>query len=225
MRCFLAALALAMALFSSGASADDSFRSDDRYRAAQGADARDVTRAKRCPPPFSCPKKGRRAAGRRDAGDDRCRCGRRRHFVRSCPRAARKSRCSFDPQTIGDERDGLPAIVSLAGVRPGLRAGGGPGARCGASPWSTRGRAASTIRTERRFRFSGKGVVPVNDAARKGTAGRAIATGGVAAQQSAASGADWITVAIIAGHGTRNRGLARGPSMDWCQKRQQEAAA
>jgi hypothetical protein len=59
MRCFLAALALAGALvsFSSGVSADGRFLGGDRYRAAQGADARDVTRAKRCPPPFSCRKK------------------------------------------------------------------------------------------------------------------------------------------------------------------------
>jgi hypothetical protein len=43
----------------------------------------------------------------------------------------------------------------------------------------------------------GKRVVPVNDAACKGTAGGVIATGGVTAQQSAASGADRITVALI----------------------------
>jgi lysozyme family protein len=43
----------------------------------------------------------------------------------------------------------------------------------------------------------GKGVVPVNDGARRGAAGGAIATGGVVAQQSAANGADWIVVAVI----------------------------
>ena len=70
----------------------------------------------------------------------------------------------------------------------------------------------------------GKGVVPVNDAARKGTAGGAIATGGVTAQQSAASGADWITVAIIV---VVAIAIAAGAwaFWHWRQKRQQEAAA
>ena len=39
--------------------------------------------------------------------------------------------------------------------------------------------------------------MPVNDAARRSTSGGAIATGGVTAQQSATSGADWITIAVI----------------------------
>jgi lysozyme family protein len=71
---------------------------------------------------------------------------------------------------------------------------------------------------------SGKGIVPVNDAARKGTAGGAIATGGVTAQQSAASGADWITIAIII-----VAAIAIAASVwafwHWRQKRQQAAAA
>jgi uncharacterized protein HemX len=66
--------------------------------------------------------------------------------------------------------------------------------------------------------------VPVNDAARKGTAGGAIATGGVAAQQSAASGADWITVAIIV-VAALAIGAGAWAFWHWRQKRQQEAAA
>ena len=70
----------------------------------------------------------------------------------------------------------------------------------------------------------GKGVVPVNDAARKGTAGGAIAAGGVTAQQSAASGADWITIAIIV---LAAIAIAAGAwaFWHWRQKRQQEAPA
>ena len=70
----------------------------------------------------------------------------------------------------------------------------------------------------------GKGVVPVNDAARKGSAGGAIATGGAAAQQSAASGADWITVALII---VAALAIAVGAwaFWRWRQKRQQEAPA
>ena len=73
-------------------------------------------------------------------------------------------------------------------------------------------------------RSSGKGVVPVNDAARKGTAGGAIATGGVTAQQSAASGADWITIAVII---LTTIAIAAGAwaFWRWRQKRQQEAPA
>lgn len=70
----------------------------------------------------------------------------------------------------------------------------------------------------------GKGVVPVNDAARKGTAGGAIATGGAAAQQSAASGADWTTVALIV---LAAIAIAAGAWVfwHWRRKRRQEAAA
>jgi lysozyme family protein len=70
----------------------------------------------------------------------------------------------------------------------------------------------------------GKGVVPVNETARRGTAGGAIATGGVTAQQSAASGADWITVAIII---VAAIAIAAGvwTFWHWRQKRRQEAAA
>jgi lysozyme family protein len=73
-------------------------------------------------------------------------------------------------------------------------------------------------------RAPGKGVVPVNDAARKGTAGGAIATGGAIAQQSAANGAEWmaflliivVTLAIAAGSWA---------FWHWRQQRQQEAPA
>src|SRR4029077_4943200 len=70
----------------------------------------------------------------------------------------------------------------------------------------------------------GKGAVPVNEAARKGTAGGAIATGGAAAQQSAASGADWITIALIV---IAALAIAAGAwaFWHWRQKRQQEAPA
>jgi len=43
----------------------------------------------------------------------------------------------------------------------------------------------------------GKGVVPVSDTARRSTVGGALASGGVAAQQSAANGADWLVIGII----------------------------
>ena len=70
----------------------------------------------------------------------------------------------------------------------------------------------------------GKGVVPVNDAARRSTSGGAIATGGVTAQQSAASGADWITIAVIV---VAALVIAAGAWAFWLwrQKRQQEAPA
>jgi len=70
----------------------------------------------------------------------------------------------------------------------------------------------------------GKGVVPVNDAARKGTAGGAIATGGAAAQQSAASGADWIAIALIVVSALAIAAAAWA-FWRWRQKRQQEAPA
>jgi|SRR5215213_5126877 len=73
-------------------------------------------------------------------------------------------------------------------------------------------------------RAPGKAVVPVNDAARNGTAGGAIATGGAAAQQSAAGGVDWITIALIV---VATLVVAAGAwaFWRWRQKRQQEAPA
>jgi len=70
----------------------------------------------------------------------------------------------------------------------------------------------------------GKGVVPVNDTARKSTAGGAIATGGAAAQQSAAGGADWIVIVLIV---VATLAIAAGAwaLWRWRQKRQQEAPA
>lgn len=70
----------------------------------------------------------------------------------------------------------------------------------------------------------GKGVVPVNDGARRGTAGGAIATGGVVAQQSAANGADWIVIAVIL---VTALAVAAGALVfwHWHQKRRQDAPA
>lgn len=70
----------------------------------------------------------------------------------------------------------------------------------------------------------GKGVVPINEAARNGTAGGAIATGSVTAQQSAASGADWVTIAIIA---TTAIAIAIGVWVfwRWHRRRRHEAPA
>jgi lysozyme family protein len=70
----------------------------------------------------------------------------------------------------------------------------------------------------------GKGVVPVNDAARRGTVGGAIATGGVTAQQSAVNGADWLLIAVILAVAMVIAGGAWA-FWRWHQKRRQEAAA
>jgi lysozyme family protein len=70
----------------------------------------------------------------------------------------------------------------------------------------------------------GKGVVPINDAARKSTAGGAIASGGIAAQQSAENGADWIVVVIIVAIALALAGGAWA-FWRWRQKRRQEAPA
>ena len=70
----------------------------------------------------------------------------------------------------------------------------------------------------------GKGVVPINDAARKSTAGGAIASGGIAAQQSAANGADWIVVVIIMLVALALAGGAWA-FWRWRQKHRQEAPA
>jgi lysozyme family protein len=70
----------------------------------------------------------------------------------------------------------------------------------------------------------GKGVVPINDAARRSTTGGALASGGIAAQQSAASGADWLVIVIIV---LAAVAIAAGgwAFWRWHQKRRQEAAA
>jgi lysozyme family protein len=70
----------------------------------------------------------------------------------------------------------------------------------------------------------GKGVVPVNEAARKSMAGGAIAGGGAAAQHSAANGVDWVTIAIIVMAALAIAAAAWG-FWHWRQKRQQEAPA
>lgn len=73
-------------------------------------------------------------------------------------------------------------------------------------------------------RAPGKGAVPINDAARKSTAGGAIATGGVAAQQAAESGAHWVVVVMAIGAAII---IATGAwaFWRWHQKRRQEAPA
>jgi len=70
----------------------------------------------------------------------------------------------------------------------------------------------------------GKGVVPVNDAARGSTVGGALASGGIAAQQSAVNGADWLVIAIIV---LATLALAGGAFVfwRWHHKRRQEAPA
>jgi lysozyme family protein len=70
----------------------------------------------------------------------------------------------------------------------------------------------------------GKGVVPVNSAARKSAAGGAIASGGIVAHQSAANGADWIVIFIIVALAVAIAG-GTWAFWRWHQKRQQEAAA
>src|SRR3954451_747161 len=68
----------------------------------------------------------------------------------------------------------------------------------------------------------GKGVVPINDTARRSTTGGALASGGIAAQQSAAGGADWLVIPIIV-----LAAIAVGGWAFWrrSQKGRQEAAA
>jgi lysozyme family protein len=70
----------------------------------------------------------------------------------------------------------------------------------------------------------GKGVVPINDTARRSTAGGALASGGIAAQQSATGGADWLIIAIIV---VAALAIAGGAWLfwRWHQKRRQEAPA
>ncbi|HWP16891.1 MAG TPA: glycosyl hydrolase 108 family protein [Xanthobacteraceae bacterium] len=73
-------------------------------------------------------------------------------------------------------------------------------------------------------RAPGKGIVPVNDAARRSTSGGALASGGIAAQQSAAGGADWLVIGIIV---LAAVAIAAGAwaFWRWHQRRRQEAAA
>lgn len=70
----------------------------------------------------------------------------------------------------------------------------------------------------------GKGVVPVNDAARKSSAGGAIVSGGIATQQSAANGADWLAVVIVLAVALAIAGGVWA-FWRWHQKRRQEAPA
>lgn len=70
----------------------------------------------------------------------------------------------------------------------------------------------------------GKGAVPMNESARKGAAGGAIATGTVTAQQATQNGAGWIVIALIA---VAAIAIAAGvwAFWRWRQKRRQEAPA
>jgi lysozyme family protein len=70
----------------------------------------------------------------------------------------------------------------------------------------------------------GKGVVPVNDTARSSTVGGALASGGIAAQQSAVNGADWFIIAVIVLAALVIAGGALA-FWHWHHKRRQEAAA
>src|SRR5947209_4926528 len=67
----------------------------------------------------------------------------------------------------------------------------------------------------------GKGVVPINDAARRTTTGGALASGGIAAQQSAVGGADWLVITIIVVAALAIAGGAWA-FWHWHQKRRQE---
>lgn len=81
------------------------------------------------------------------------------------------------------------------------------------------------IRTEAPANSStGKGIVPANDTARRGAAGGAIATGSVAAQQSAANGVDWFVIAAIAAAAILVA-IAAWFFFHWQHKRRQEAPA
>lgn len=71
---------------------------------------------------------------------------------------------------------------------------------------------------------TGKGVVPVNESARKGAAGGVIATGGVSAQQAAQGGADWIVIALIV-LATIAATTGAWLFWRWRQRRQQHAPA
>jgi lysozyme family protein len=70
----------------------------------------------------------------------------------------------------------------------------------------------------------GKGVVPVNDTARRSTVVGALASGGIAAQQSAVNGPDWVLIAVIV---FAALAIAGGALVfwRWHQKRRQEAPA
>jgi lysozyme family protein len=70
----------------------------------------------------------------------------------------------------------------------------------------------------------GKGVVPLNDTARRSTTGGALASGGIAAQQSAANGVDWLVVAVIVLAAIAIAGGAWA-FWRWHQKRRQDAPA
>jgi lysozyme family protein len=70
----------------------------------------------------------------------------------------------------------------------------------------------------------GKGVVPINNPARKSTAGGALASGGIAAQQAAENGADWTIIVIIVAVALAVAGGA-WIFWRWHQRRRQEAPA
>ena len=97
--------------------------------------------------------------------------------------------------------------------------------RAAASAMADRAARRVPIRNDRPMTPSaGKGVVPVNDVARKGAAGGAIATGGAAAQQSAQGGADWVVIGLMV---LATIAIATGSWLfwRWHQKRRQDAPA
>jgi lysozyme family protein len=127
-------------------------------------------------------------------------------------------------QSICDER-----LSFLQGLKTWPVFGKGWGKRVGevrlaalALADKTAGRAP--IRDAPATTAQGKGIVPVNDTARRGTVGGAIATGGVTAQQSAVNGADWLVIAVILAVALAIAAGSWG-FWHWHQKRRQEAVA
>jgi soluble lytic murein transglycosylase-like protein len=114
MRCFLAARALAgaLALFSSGATADGRFRSDGRYQVAQGADARDVTRTIRCRRHKDICKRSNREPSRSTlAMIDAAAAA--EGILSDLARALVRVESSFDPQKVGAEGE-----IGLTQIKP-----------------------------------------------------------------------------------------------------------
>lgn len=113
MRCFLAALALAgaLALFSPGTSAEGRFFGGHRYQVAQGADARDVTRALRCWRFKTCKRSNREPSQPMLAMIDAAAAA--EGILSDLARALVKVESGFNPHRVG--RDGE---IGLTQIKP-----------------------------------------------------------------------------------------------------------